>query len=203
MFRKPAPCAQRAIAGDTLCAVYCRIAFDQVRRQRRIRLQHQRDRAADDRRRHARAAQRQIRLRAAPGSARRQAGTAPWSRRTCCPEPPATPCPCRARPGPAWRAKSMNVGPRRAVRRHRVVGSRQRSLGARGADRQHPGRVARRRDAAALRCAVAAFLPVLPAAATTVMPVSVERLGRQRQRVGPVRTRGHRAPTDRLTTRML
>ena len=46
---------------DTSCAVYCEDRLDQVRRQVRIRLQHQRDRAADDRRRHARAAQAQIR----------------------------------------------------------------------------------------------------------------------------------------------
>ena len=36
--------------------------LDQVRRQRRVRLQHQRDGAADDRRRHAGAAQAQVRL---------------------------------------------------------------------------------------------------------------------------------------------
>ena len=68
----------RAVLGGVL-----QDRLDEVRRQRRIRLEHQRDGARDDRGRHARAAQAQIRLRrgvdacprAAPPDASRRAGS--------------------------------------------------------------------------------------------------------------------------------
>ena len=73
--------------------------------------QHQRHRAADDRRRHARAAQRQIRLRARARSVPANQRHAAWSCRTCCPARRARRCPCPARRRSGFAAKSMNVGP--------------------------------------------------------------------------------------------
>ena len=56
----PRPASGRR-AWECTSAVYCRIALIRVRRQLRVRLEHQRDGAGHDRRRHARAAQAQIR----------------------------------------------------------------------------------------------------------------------------------------------
>ena len=53
---------QRAVAPVPLRGVL-QDRLDEVRRQLRVGLEHQRDRAADDRCRHAGAAQRQVRLR--------------------------------------------------------------------------------------------------------------------------------------------
>ena len=93
---------QRAVAGIRLRGVL-QDRLDQVRRQVRIRLQHQRDRAADDRRRHAGAAQ-------ASDTACEPSRSVPVSRNAalvdveaCCPAPPARRCRCPARPGPASR----------------------------------------------------------------------------------------------------
>ena len=74
---EPGALPQRVVARVLLRGVL-ENRLDQVRRQVRIGLQHQRDRPADDRRRHAGAAQAQIRLGAERDPARR-AGAAPSS----------------------------------------------------------------------------------------------------------------------------
>ena len=79
----------------------------------------------------------------------------------------------------------------RAVRRDLVVPARQRALGAVGTDRQHPGRVARGRDAAVLRLLRVAdrLLPQVAGRGDDDDAGVDGALGRERQRIGFVRTR--------------
>ena len=121
-----------------------------VRRQRRIRLEHQRDRPGDDRRRHARAAQAQVRLAdrssAAPqarGGMRREQHARAARLIDSMPTPGAT------RSGLALR--SIAEGPRELNAAIVVVRPIRRALAIARADRQHPRRVPRRGDPAVLR----------------------------------------------------
>ena len=78
----------------------------------------------------------------------------------------------------------------RAVRRHHVVVAAQRALVAVGADREHPRRVARRRDPAVLR--LAQLVPAQVACRSDDHDPGVDgALGGERQRIRPVGL-GHR-----------
>ena len=151
-----------------------------------IRLQHQRDRAADDGRGHARAAQAEIRQ-VRGRHACRSAGTARADVYSVLPgrSSDSMPTPGATRSGFAPRSIGRRAA--RAERRDRVVGAVDRAHVARCADSQHPRRVAGRRDAAVLRAARRRSCPLLPAAATTTMPGVDGALRGERQRIGVVR----------------
>ena len=85
--------------------------LDHVRRQRRVRLQHQRDRPRNDGRRHAGAGQAQIRL-GARRTASRSGGRPPSCNTSCSMDRPARRCRCRERRDPAWPRNQSAVGPR-------------------------------------------------------------------------------------------
>ncbi len=121
----------------------------QIRLERRVRLEHQRDRAGNDRRRHAGAAQAQIRPQRREPVALEQIralGQVELARGRR-----------QRHDAGAWREEvglGREVdgrGATRAVRRDLVVPAGQRPLGAGRAYGEHPGRIARRRDAAVLR----------------------------------------------------
>ena len=83
-------------------------------------------------------------------------------------------------------SKSMALGPRELNAGHRVVGTGHRALVARGADRQHPGRVARRADRAVLHLTQAVLAEVARSRHDNDAGVH-GALGRERQRIGLVR----------------
>ena len=160
----------------------------QVRLERRIRLQHQRDRAGHDRRGHAGAAQAQIRpVRRAAAAAREQVrrlGQVERARRIGERHDAGA-----GRDEVGLGHEVDGRGTARAVRRDLVVPARERALGAVGTHRQHPGRVARGRDAAVLRLllVVDRLLPQV-AGGGDDDDAGVDRaLGREGQRIGFIR----------------
>ena len=122
--------------------------LDEIRRQRRVGLEHQRDRAGHDGRRHARAAQAQIRLR--DGVHR-----SPDARRRVRGEQQARTVAEGLNPDPGGHeirfchAIDVTRAPR-AERRDFVVGASGGAFVGRRADREHPRCIARRGDPAVL-----------------------------------------------------
>ena len=141
----------RALGQAVVAAVLSGVLQDRlhrVRRERRVRLQHQRDRAGDDGRRHARAGEAQIRKVRRRDRAGRQGG------RFCLIEVAAG---RRERHGAGagrdeirLRIPVDEARTARAEAADDVVGTVRRPLRARAADGQHPRRVAGRADAAVL-----------------------------------------------------
>ena len=185
---------QRVVAGVRLRGVL-QDRLHGIGRQARVRLDHQGDRAGNDRRRHAGAAQAQVR--------QRGAGSAGDQRRGAVDEEVAALR--RERHGARARRDQVRLGvpvdvgrTARAEAADHVVGPLCRALRARATDGQHPGRVARRADAAVLRQPRRVLAEVAGGADHHDAGVD-DALGREGQRVGPgrfVNRRAHRHVDD-------
>ena len=158
--------------------------LDRIRRQARVRLQHQRDRAGDDRSRHAGSTEAQVRLVCRRYRARDQIGRIGRIHRA-----PGVGQRHRAdaRRDEVRLGRPIEIGrTARTERGHRIVATTRRAVRARGADRQDPRSVARRHDAAVLRFALGVLAKVARCRHDHDAGVN-QALGRNRQRIGPVR----------------
>ena len=165
----------------------------QVRRQKGVRLQHQRDRPADHGRGHARAGQRQVRLvrrRQSPVEQIGGAGRVEEARRIAERHDAAA-----GRDNVRLGLEVDRRGAARAVGRNDVIGAGHGAVAVGSADREHPGCVAGCGYAAVLRLAVGR-LPEVAGSGDNDNPGVHRVLGGKRQGIGEEGLRDGRADRE-------